>query len=257
MDHLLHFSNKLGQKLAYHFSQGRGPLVVFLPGFMSDMEGSKAVALEGFCRRNGQAFLRFDYSGHGLSEGAFEEGTIGHWADDAFDLIQHVGEAMPLLLVGSSMGGWIAFLLSQRFGERVKALIGIAAAPDFTEKLMFNHFTRSQHQDMETKGFTFLPSDYEDPYPITKGLIEDGRNNQVLDAPIVFEGPVRLLQGDKDTAVPFEWPFRIKDQLTAEDVTVTIIKEGDHSLSRDMDLERLFKVLSELLADPRVMSSVD
>ncbi len=237
-----------GHKLAYHHSKGTAPTVVFLPGFMSDMEGSKAVALEQHCRKKGQAFLRFDYSGHGQSEGAFEEGTIGEWASDVVDLLTRVVDG-DLLFIGSSMGGWISLLTATNpaIKPRVKAFIGIAAAPDFTDKIMTPHFTRGQLDDLKAKGHTYLPSDYEDPYPITQKLLEDGKKQAVLDGPIDLDIPIRLLQGDKDTAVPAKWPFKIKDLVTSNDVEITIVKGGDHSLSSDNDLVRLMRNLDLLL----------
>lgn len=237
-----------GHKLAYHHSKGKAPTVIFLPGFMSDMEGSKAVALEQHCRNMGQAFLRFDYSGHGQSEGAFEEGTIGEWAQDVADLLTKVINT-DLVLIGSSMGGWISLLTATNptIKPRVKAFIGIAAAPDFTDKIMTPHFTRSQLADLKTKGHTYLPSDYEDPYPITQKLLDDGKKQAVLDGPIELDIPIRLLQGDQDTAVPQKWPFKIKDMVTSNDVEVTIVKGGDHSLSTEPDLIRLMRTLDQTL----------
>ncbi|MBO1079136.1 alpha/beta hydrolase [Roseomonas haemaphysalidis] len=224
---------------------GAGPTVVFLGGFRSDMQGSKALALRDFCARQGRAFLRLDYSGHGDSGGRFEDGCIGDWAADAARVIEAEAPG-PLLLVGSSMGGWIALLLARAWGARVRALLGIAAAPDFTYRLMEPEFSRAQRAELERDGITHLPSPYGEPVPITARLLADGRAQSVLDRPLPFAGPVRLLQGMRDAEVPWSTAPDIAAHLDAADVQVTLIKEGDHRLSRPEDLLLLEETLESL-----------
>ncbi len=217
---------------------------------MSDMTGSKALALEEHCRKQGRAFLRFDYSGHGQSSGAFRDGTIGRWADDALDAIERLTEG-PQILVGSSMGGWIMLLTALKLKHRVAGLIGIAAAPDFTEDLIGRELTEEQRQAVESAGFVNIPSDYGDePYTITKALIEDGRDHLLLGGPIPLNGPVRLIHGLKDADVPWRTALRLQDALTSTDVEVTLVKDGDHRLSEPHDLARLTDSLDRLIGLP-------
>jgi len=195
-----HLNTAQGRKLAYHKTDGTGPGIVFLGGFMSDMSGTKAVWLEEWARAQGRAFLRFDYSGHGESSGAFTDGCIGDWAADAMAAVTTLTEG-PQVLVGSSMGGWIALLLARAMPERVCALVGIAAAPDFTEDSMWPGLTDAQRAEIMDKGQTTLPNDYDAPYSLTRRLFEDGRDQLVLRSPLSLPFPVRLLQGTQDEAV--------------------------------------------------------
>jgi pimeloyl-ACP methyl ester carboxylesterase len=199
------FLNANGRRLAYHALPGRGPGVVFLGGFRSDMGGTKALALEDWARARGRAFVRFDYSGHGESSGDFLDGCIGDWAADARAVLEALTEG-PQVLVGSSMGGWIALLLARAQPERIAALVGIAAAPDFTEDSMWAGFDATQRAALERVGYVDLPSDYSDePYRITRHLIEEGRTSLVLRSPLDLPFPVRLLQGTDDTDVRQRW----------------------------------------------------
>ncbi|MCA3351578.1 MAG: alpha/beta hydrolase [Roseomonas sp.] len=232
-----------GVHLAWRRIAGRGPGVVFLGGFNSDMTGSKAEFLAAWCAARGQAFLRFDYSGHGTSEGRFEDGTIGRWAEDAASVIAALTEG-PQILIGSSMGGWIALLLAARRKVPVRALIGIAPAPDFTEDLMWAEFPPAIREAIMRDGVWHRPSEYGAPYPITRALIEDGRNQLLLRGPIALECPLRILQGQQDPDVPWRHALRIAEAVTGGDVRVTLIKDGDHRLSREAD----FAVLGETLA---------
>lgn len=226
-------------RIAYHRSEGKSPGVLFLGGFMSDMTGIKATTLEGHCLETGRAFLRFDYSGHGQSDGRFEDGTIGSWLDDALAVLDELTGG-PQILVGSSMGGWIAHLLARSRPERVCALIGVAAAPDFTEDLLEQGFDPATRAKLEREGVVYLPSDYGDrPYPITRALIEDGRRHLLLRAPIPVHCPVQLIQGMRDPDVPWQVALRLAERLESETVAVTLIKDGDHRLSRPEDLARL------------------
>jgi pimeloyl-ACP methyl ester carboxylesterase len=222
------------------------PTVVFLPGFGSDMSGAKAVALDEWCAGHGHALLRLDYSGHGASGGAFTDGTIGRWYLDA----RHVIEAKTrgrLLLVGSSMGGWIGLLLARALGERVAGFVGIAAAPDFTERLMWESMAPAERAVLRRDGVLHVPSQYGPPTPVTLALIEDGRNHLVLDGEIPLAAPVRLLHGQRDPDVPWEFAPRIAERVTSEDVRITLIKDGDHRLSRPADLALLTDTVAALL----------
>jgi pimeloyl-ACP methyl ester carboxylesterase len=235
-----------GVELAWARRDGTNPTVVFLPGFRSDMTGDKTTALAAFCAERGQAMLRFDYSGHGISGGRFEDGTIGRWTDDALAVIDRLTDG-PLVLVGSSMGGWIALLAALARPDRVAALIGIAAAPDFTETLMWQAMTIEQRATLMRDGVLARPSQYGEPYPITRALIEDGRTRLLLNAPIALDCPVRLLHGQDDPDVPWEMALRVAERLTSRDVQVILVKDGGHRLSRPQDLALLCRTLAALL----------
>ncbi|MBL6455827.1 alpha/beta hydrolase [Belnapia sp. T6] len=238
-----------GVELAWRRIAGRGPGpgvgMVFLGGFRSDMTGTKAEELAAFCAATGRAFLRFDYSGHGASGGEFEAGSIGRWAADAEAVIGALTEG-PQVLVGSSMGGWISLLLARRQPERVAALVGIAAAPDFTLRIEAA-LAPEARESLEREGVWHRPSAYGDPYPITSGLLEDGRQNLVLDGPLTLDLPVRLLQGQQDPDVPWETALDIAEAMTGQDVQVLLVKDGDHRLSRPQDLRLLRRVVEDLL----------
>jgi pimeloyl-ACP methyl ester carboxylesterase len=237
-----------GNDLAWAHLPGHGPTIVFLPGFKSDMEGSKATYLRDWAARQGRAMLRLDYSGHGSSAGAFEDGTIGAWASDARAIIE-ARTTGPLLLVGSSMGGWIGLLLARAMPGRIAALVGIAAAPDFTETLLWEGLTDAERTALLSHGYIERPSLYgEEPYRFTRALIEDGRTQSLLAAPIPVTCPVRLLQGQQDHDVPWPTALRIAEQLDSTDVEITLIKDGDHRLSRPQDLALLTRSVAALLA---------
>jgi pimeloyl-ACP methyl ester carboxylesterase len=236
-----------GTTIAYNRLEGKAAGVVFLGGFMSDMTGSKAIALEEHCKRRGQAFLRFDYTGHGQSSGAFSDGTIGKWTDDAIFAIEQLSEG-PQVLVGSSMGGWIMLLVALRLQKRVAGLIGIAAAPDFTEDLIARELNDEQRLAMQRDGFVLVPCDYDDePYTITQALIDDGRKNLLLNDSISLSQPVRLIQGLKDKDVPWGTALRLQEKLTGDDVETILVKDGNHRLSEPHDMKRLAKILDLLL----------
>ena len=222
------------------------PAVMFCGGFRSDMTGTKAQRLESFCRRTGQACIRFDYTGHGASGGDFAEGTIGRWRDDALTVLDRATEG-PVILVGSSMGGWIMLLLALQRPERVRGLVGIAAAPDFTEDLLWASATEAQRAELMAAGRIMVPSAYSDePSVFTRALIEDGRDHLVLRRPIPFHGPVRLLHGQRDPDVPWQTALRLAEHIAGDDVRVLLVKDGDHRLSRPSDLALLTAVLQEL-----------
>lgn len=237
-----------GTRIAYHRLSGAEsglPGLVFLGGFMSDMTGTKALALEAHARERGQAYLRFDYRGHGQSSGRFEDGTIGLWARDALAAFDALTEG-PQILIGSSMGGWISLLLARARPQRIAALVGIAAAPDFTQG-MWESFSEETREAIMKEGRTLLPSDYGDaPYIITRELIEDGKAQCLLGAPIPITCPVRLLQGTADSAVPWQTATKLLERLESEDSEAILIKDGDHRLSSEKDLQRLSRILDQL-----------
>lgn len=240
-------TRKNGDRIAYHRSTGKSPGVIFLGGFMSDMTGTKACAVEEFCQKRGNAFVRFDYTGHGQSDVAFKDGTIGRWASDAIEVIDQLSDG-PQVLVGSSMGGWIMLLSALAHKDRIKGLLGLAPAPDFTEDLMKADFTKEQLAALDRDGLIEIPSDYEDePYTITKALIEDGAQNLLLRRPIDLQIPVRLIHGQRDTDVPWRTSLKLQEMLVSEDVEVTLVKNGDHRLSEEADLERMRMILDRLL----------
>jgi pimeloyl-ACP methyl ester carboxylesterase len=236
-----------GVELAWSKLDGSGPTIVFLPGFRSDMGGDKATALAAFCAARGQAMLRFDYSGHGTSGGQFEDGTIGIWALDALTAIDRLTEG-KLILVGSSMGGWMALVLALQRPERVAALVGIAAAPDFTERLMWDAMTFEERARLMRDGILRVSSRYGEPTPITRALIEEGRSHLLLDGPIMLDCVVRLLHGQADPDVPWEMALRIAERVTSHDVEIVLIKDGDHRLSRPRDLALLKRTVAVLLS---------
>ncbi len=219
-----------GRRLAYHKSQGAGPTVVFLGGLKSDMEGTKAVHLDAWAQARGQGYLRFDYSGHGESSEKFEDGSIGDWHEDTVAAVQALTEG-PLIVVGSSMGGWQALLLARRLPERIAGMVTIAAAPDFTEDGYWASFTDAQKAALETVGHVELPSDYMKPYIISKRMIEDGRQNLVLRDPLHLPFPVRFLQGTADTAVSVETAIRLLEHASGPDIRLELVKDADHRFS--------------------------
>ena len=240
-----------GRRIAYHRTAGAGPGVVFLGGFRSDMGGTKALALQDWAERRGRAFLRFDYSGHGASSSDFLDGCIGDWAEDAMATVAALTTG-PQVLVGSSMGGWISLLLARAMPARVAGLVGIAAAPDFTEDSMWAGFTDAQRAEMAQTGHVALPSEYSDePYIITRRLIEDGRQRLVLRSPLPLPFPVRLLQGTADADVPVSVALRLLDHATGPDIRLALVKDADHRFSTPDCLAMIEATLEEVLARVR------
>jgi len=240
-----------GVTLAYDHRPGASPTVVFLPGFMSDMTGDKAAAVAAWCALRGRACLRLDYSGHGASGGRFADGTISRWTADALAVIDHC-TAGEIVLIGSSMGGWIALNIARTRATEIAALIGIAAAPDFTEDLMWPAFSEATRAKLLADGELRTPSAYGGEQIITRALIEDGRDNLVLRAPLPITCPIRLLQGQLDPDVPWRTALRIAEHVTGADVRVTLIKDGDHRLSRPQDIALLLSTLATLLGEYRL-----
>ena len=237
-----------GATIAYRQISGKSPGIIFCNGFKSDMTGRKARALETWCSNVEHQFTRFDYQGHGESSGQFEEGTIGLWKTDALAVLDNLSIGKQIL-VGSSMGGWIAFLLAISRPKVVTALVGIAAAVDFTESLLWPRLREQERTQIMEDGIYYRPSVYDDgPYPITRTLIEDAKKHLILSGPIAFNGPVRLLHGMLDDAVPWEHTLKIADAITTKDVEIILIKDGEHRLSRESDLERLISVMQDLLS---------
>lgn len=219
---------------------------MFLCGFRSDMGGTKAEFLDSHCAARGLGFLRFDYSGHGRSSGDFTDGTIGRWAEEAVAVMDKAGDG-PLVLVGSSMGGWIMLLAALARPRRVAGLIGIAPAPDFTERLIWDTLPEAERATMMTRGRIEVPSQYADtPTILTRRLIEEGRHHLLLTAPVGLRCPVRLLHGMADPDVPHGLSLELADRLVSDDVRVTLIKDGDHRLSRPEDLALLAQAVDEV-----------
>lgn len=236
-----------GRRLAHDLTPGAGPGVVFLGGFKSDKEGTKALHLEAWARDRGRAFLRFDYSGHGRSSGAFTDGCIGDWAEDAAAAILSLTDG-PQVLVGSSMGGWIALLLARRHPGKLAGLLTIAAAPDFTEDAMWEGFSAAQREALLREGQVALPSDYGEPYIITRKLIEDGRQHLVLRDPLELSVPVRMLQGTADADVDMSVALRLLAHLQGPDIHLELVRDADHRFSDDRCLALIERRLEEVLA---------
>ncbi len=236
-----------GRRLVWCRTEGTEPGVVFLGGFKSDMQGTKALYLEDWARRYRRAFLRFDYSGHGDSSGRFEDGAIGDWFADAAAVITALTQG-PQVLVGSSMGGWISLLLARAMPHRVAGLVTIAAAPDFTERGFWPGFDADQRRHLQERGRLELPSDYsDDPYVITWRLIEDGRDHLVMDQALDLPFPVRMLQGTDDSDVPMQWALDLLAHATGEDIRLTLVKGADHRFSTEACLALIAASVEEVL----------
>lgn len=241
-----HFTSEQGRRIAFDQTPGVGPGVVFLGGFRSDMSGTKARFLQDWAKAQGRAFLRFDYSGHGQSSGAFLDGSIGDWFEDALAVVNGLTTG-PQVLVGSSMGGWISLLLGRAIPQRIAGLVGVAAAPDFTEDSMWAEFSEGQRAELLEKGQLATPSDYSaDPYVITRRLIEEGRGRLVLRTPLNLNFPVRLLQGSADVDVPPSVALRLFDHATSPDMRLTLVKGADHRFSTPACLEAIAVAISEV-----------
>ena len=238
-----------GAKIAWRHVAGAGPTVVWLGGFRSDMAGAKAQALADWALASGRAYVRFDYFGHGESSGDFADGTITRWREDALAVLDELVEDQAVL-VGSSMGGWISCLAAAAVPERIKALVLIAPAPDFTEKLMAPEMTEADRAELAQTGVWLRPSDYGEPYPITRELLEDGARWSILPEPVNVHAPVRILQGGADPDVPWRHALELAQALRSQDVVFTLIKDGDHRLSRPQDIARLIEALDEVIAGP-------
>ena len=230
-------------RLAYHLVEGTGPTIVFLPGYASDMTGTKALALEKWAQQSSRAFLRFDYAGCGASEGAFEEQSLADWRDDALAMIDHAVEG-PVVLVGSSMGGWIMLLAALARPDRVAAMVGIAAAPDFTDW----GFSQEEKLYILQHGRLERPNPYgPQPTVYTRRFWQAGEASRLMHGPIALDAPVRLIHGQRDSDVPWAQSVRLAELIRSEDVQVTLVKNGDHRLSRDEDIALLIRTVEDVL----------
>jgi pimeloyl-ACP methyl ester carboxylesterase len=244
-------SGVAARKIAVRARAGGAPGLFWLGGFNSDMTGTKAVALDAWAGEHHRACVRFDYSGHGESGGAFVDGTIGRWLEESIAVFDRFCSG-PQVVIGSSMGGWMALLLARAIARRPAAqaslagLVLIAPAPDFTEQLMWNGFSPEVQQEIQTKGVWMRPSPYGDPYPITRSLIEEGRNHLLLGSAIEVGCPVRILQGAQDPDVPWQHAFALTQRLPTDDVVLTMVQDGDHRLSRPQDIARLIAAVAEI-----------
>ena len=238
------------RRIAVRAREGTMPGLFWLGGFKSDMQGTKALALDAWAAEHGRACTRFDYSGHGESGGDFADGTIGRWLEESVAVFDRFCEG-PQVVIGSSMGGWMALLLARELARRaasrasLKALVLIAPAPDFTEELMWKGFSPEARRQIETTGVWLRPSEYGDPYPITRKLIDEGRNHLLLGGAIEVGCPVHILQGAKDPDVPWKHAFALVHRLPADDVVLTMIQDGDHRLSRPQDIARILAAVAE------------
>ncbi len=242
-----HTSRQPGISLAYEFLDGAGPVLVFCSGFGSDMGGTKAMHLWALAQARGQAMLRFDYAGHGASEGRFTDGCIGDWAADAAHIIETALPGRPLILIGSSMGGWIALLLGKTLGPRLQGLVLIAPAPDFTEILVRPGLSTGQAEELARTGIIYQPSSYGPAMPLWSRLLEDGRKHLVLKGSLAISCPVRVLHGMRDEDVPWGLSVRLAEQLAGDDVRLVFVKDAGHRLSRPADLDLLASLVFELL----------
>jgi pimeloyl-ACP methyl ester carboxylesterase len=238
------------RRIAVRVRNGASPGLFWLGGFKSDMQGTKALALDAWAAERNRACVRFDYSGHGESGGDFAEGTIGRWLEESVAVFNQFCDG-PQVVIGSSMGGWMALLLARELAKHpaqrasLKALVLIAPAPDFTEELMWKGFSPDVRGQIETSGVWLRPSEYGDPYPITRNLIEEGRKHLLLGGAIEVGCPVHILQGAKDPDVPWKHAFALAHRLPAEDVVLTMIQDGDHRLSRPQDIARILAAVAE------------
>ena len=241
------------RRIAVRARAGSTPGLFWLSGFNSDMQGTKALALDAWAAEHNRACVRFDYSGHGESGGAFIDGTIGRWLEESVAVFEQFC-AGPQVVIGSSMGGWIALLLAREIANRPESraslagLVLIAPAPDFTEQLMWNGFSPQIQQEIQTEGVWLRPSQYGDPHPITRALIEEGRNHLLLGSAIKVGCPVRILQGAQDPDVPWRHAFALTQRLPSDDVVLTMIQDGDHRLSRPQDIARIIAAVAEISA---------
>ena len=242
-----HFTTTQNRRLAYrqHKAEPGRASFIWLSGFKSDMTGSKVTLLEAWAKANNYSFLAFDYSGHGASDGDFKDGTISQWREDTLAAIDTLTTG-PQILVGSSMGGWMALLAAMARPDRIAGMVLIAPAPDFTEKLMWPDLLPEEKKEILDNGIYLQPSDYDEPLPLTRALFEDGKQWQIMDAPIAFDGPVRILQGMQDEPVPWQHAQSLVDIITSPDLTFTLIKDGDHRLSREQDIARLIATCGEM-----------
>ena len=237
-----------GATIAYYKSLGRAPGVVFIHGFMSNMTGVKAVCLEQWCQAQKRAFLRFDCFGHGQSSGDFQDGTVGRWVDDTVTVLKELTDG-PQILVGSSIGGWIALLAALQWPARIAGFVGLAVAADFTEDIIWRRLSYAQRKEIARHHVLYIPDhdNSESSCIISRALIADGRRHLLLKGNIAVTCPIRLIHGLGDREVPWQTALRLQEKIVSSNVIITLIKDGNHSLSRKKDLEYLIKVVKDLI----------
>lgn len=242
-----HHTTASGYRIRYGHQPGRAPGVLFCCGFRSDMESTKATALAEWCAAEGVAFTAFDYFGHGKSEGEFKDFTIGTAIEGAIEMLDHVATG-PQLLVGSSMGGWVALKAARERRGQVCGIIGVAAAPDFTDRLMVGRMTPEQRRALVDEGVVYVYSDAtQSEYPISQAFLDEAKTHLMLDDAIGLDIPVHLFHGQADMDVPWETALILSEKLTSDEVSITLIKDGDHRLNRPSDLALLMEAVGRMV----------
>ena len=247
----IEYLTKNKKNIAYSANAGGTFTLVFLGGFMSDMMGSKATHLEDWAKKNHYGFLRFDYSGHGQSSGIFENCNISDWVEDTYEIITEKTNG-PIILIGSSMGGWISFLIYQKLCDRVVGIVTIAAAPDFTEDYFWANLSDKQKSELVSVGRVFLPSDYDEPYPITLALIENGRKHLILTRPLKVLCPIRMLQGTDDKAVEIQTAIKLLNHIDCDNMHLKLVAQADHSFSSPTCLQILEQTITEVILEVKI-----
>ena len=247
----IEYFTKNKKKIAYSASASGAFTLVFLGGFMSDMMGSKATHLEDWAKNNHCGFLRFDYSGHGQSSGVFESCNISDWVEDSYEIITGKTKG-PIILIGSSMGGWISFLIYQKLRDRIAGIVTIAAAPDFTEDYFWANLSDEQKSELLSAGRIFLPSDYDEPYPITLALIENGRKHLILKRPLKVLCPIRMLQGTADKSVEVQTAIKLLNHIDCDNMHLKLVAQADHSFSSPTCLQILEKTINEVILEVKI-----
>ena len=247
----IEYLKKNNKKIAYCAKAGGAITFVFLGGFMSDMMGTKATHLENWAKKNHHGFLRFDYSGHGQSSGIFERCNISDWVQDTLEIITEKTRG-PIILIGSSMGGWISFLIYQELFARVAGIVTIAAAPDFTEDYFWANLSDKQKSELMNVGRIFLPSDYDEPYPVTLALIENGRKHRILTRPLKILCPLRMLQGTDDKAVELQTAIKLLNHIDCDNMHPKLVAQADHSFSSPTCLQILEQTIDEVVLEVKI-----
>ena len=246
------FINRLDNNtIAYNQLIGKKEGIVFLSGFNSDMQGKKALYIEKWAKENNHSFLRFDYSGHGQSSGIFANCNISDWVEDTYEIITEKTNG-PIILIGSSMGGWISFLIYQKLCDRVVGIVTIAAAPDFTEDYFWANLSDKQKSELLSVGKVFLPSDYDEPYPITLALIENGRKHLILRRPLKVLCPIRMLQGTDDKAVEIQTAIKLLNHIDCDNMHLKLVAQADHSFSSPTCLQILEQTITEVILEVKI-----
>ena len=248
----IEYLTKNNKSVAYSAKAGGAFTFIFLGGFMSDMMGSKATHLEDWAKNNHYGFLRFDYSGHGQSSGVFESCNISDWVEDSYEIITKKTKG-PIILIGSSMGGWISFLIYQKLRDRIAGIVTIAAAPDFTEDYFWANLSDKQKSELLNAGRIFLPSDYDEPYPITLALIENGRKHLILKRPLKVLCPIRMLQGTADKSVEVQTAIKLLNHIDCDNMHLKLVAQADHSFSSPTCLQILEKTINDVILEVKIL----